>query len=80
MIYRCLDLFITEYGIDKSLLKEDFPDLVMHLLWQNVTFQKQSWGFPSSLHKSCQHCDTAFATSTKDQMLVPYMEYQDTFF
>lgn len=49
MIYRCLDLFITEYGIGKSSLKEDFPGLVKHLLSQNVTFQKQSWEFPSSL-------------------------------
>lgn len=38
MIYRCLDLLINEYGIGKSLLKEGFPDLVMHLLLQNVDF------------------------------------------
>lgn len=42
MIYRCLDLLINEYGIGKSLLKEGFPDLVMHLLLQNVGFRKQS--------------------------------------
>lgn len=54
MIYRCLDLFITEYCIGKSLLKEDFPDLVMHLLSQNMTFQKWSWEFPSSLHMFIQ--------------------------
>lgn len=40
MIYRCLDLLINEYGIGKSLLKEGFPDLVMHLLLQNVDFRK----------------------------------------
>lgn len=54
MIYGCLDLFLTEYGIGKSLLKEDFPDLVQHILSQNVTFQKWSWEFPSSLHMYIQ--------------------------
>lgn len=42
MIYRCLDLLINEYGIGKSLLKEGFPDLVMHLLLQNVDFREWS--------------------------------------
>lgn len=42
VIYRCLDLLINEYGIGKSLLKGGFPDLVMHLLLQNVDFRKWS--------------------------------------